>query len=176
MKNNDLRELFVAQLQDMSSSENQIVKFLTTMIQKSSNEDLKKALTTYLQGSKQQVERIERICSDLDVENEKKLFSAMKGILRESKEITENKSPSLVLDAALIIAAQKIKHYKIATYGALLNFSKQLELDAKVTHLLQETLDEECGADKKLTKIAVSSLFAMSASRLATPTPAGSRR
>jgi ferritin-like metal-binding protein YciE len=62
-------------------------------------------------------------------------------------------APDVVTDAALIAAAQKVEHYEIAGYGTARTFARQLGYmnDAR---LLQETLNEEGEADKKLTSIA----------------------
>ena len=168
MKNNDLFELFVEQLQDMSSSENQIVKGLPKFIEKASNEDLKKARSSHLEETKKQVKRIDRICTILNAPKEQKLCRAMQGILQEANEMTENKEPSSpTLDAAIIASAQKVEHYEIATYSSLKSFAKQLDLDEEVVDLIEETLNEETAADKKLTKIAEGSIFTSGVNKLA---------
>lgn len=83
-----------------------------------------------------------------------KICEAMRGLIKEADDLTQNKSKSATLDAAIISAAQKVEHYEIASYGTLRSFAKHLDLKSEITDLLQETLDEEGSADKKLTKIA----------------------
>jgi ferritin-like metal-binding protein YciE len=58
-----------------------------------------------------------------------------------------------MLDAALIAAAQAVEHYEMTRYGSLIAWAKQLGRNDCVS-LLQQNLDEEEAADKKLTSIA----------------------
>lgn len=160
MKNNqDLFKLFIDELEDMYSSEHQIIESLPKLIRLASSSDLKEALTKHLHETENQAKRLEQIFSILNLSSEEKTCEAMEGILREAEELTENKTKSPTLDAAIISAAQKVEHYEIASYGTLRSFAKSLELDSDIIDLLQDNLDEEGAADKKLTKIAEGSLF-----------------
>lgn len=176
MKKNDLFELFIEELKDMYSSENQIVESLPKLIKLASLPDLKEALTKHLKETENQVGRIERICSALNLEPSENKCEAMEGLLREAEELTESRSKSPALDAAIISAAQKVEHYEIASYGTLKSFAKQLDLESEIIDLLQETLDEEGAADKKLTKIAEGSIFSSGVNREAASSGNKSRR
>jgi len=77
----------------------------------------------------------------------------MEGLIEEGSEVIELEGDDPVKDAALICAAQKVEHYEMAGYGCARTFATLLGLD-EVADLLQETLDEEGNADKKLTEIA----------------------
>ena len=61
------------------------------------------------------------------------------------------------IDAALIAAAQRVEHYEIASYGTVRTYARTLGYDDEA-ELLQQTLDEEGDADKKLTTLAESSI------------------
>lgn len=159
MKNQGLKELFIDELADMYSAENQILQALPKLIKLASLPDLKDALTAHLEETENQVTRLEEIFSLLDLPITEKKCEGMEGILKEGEEIVENKSKSPLLDAAIISAAQKVEHYEMASYGTLRSFAKHLDLDSEIADLLQENLDEEGAADKKLTKIANGSLF-----------------
>lgn len=159
MKNQDLFQLFIEELEDMYSSEHQIIDSLPKLINLASLPDLKEALTNHLKETKNQVRRIEKIFSILNLRAKEKTCEAMEGILKEAEELSENKTKSPSLDAAIISAAQKVEHYEIASYGTLRSFAKHLDLDNEISDLLKETLDEEAAADKKLTKIADGSFF-----------------
>lgn len=159
MKDEGFFELFVDELKDMLSAENQIVDALPKVIQKAQLKDLKKALSEHLDETKNQVSRLEEIFHLLNLDPEEETCEAMEGLLKEADELMENRKPSPVLDAAIISACQKVEHYEIASYGTLRAFAKNLELDKKVSNLLKETLDEEANADKTLTKIAEGGFF-----------------
>lgn len=160
MNTNGLHQLFIDELKDMYSSEQQIVHSLPKLIRLASLPDLKEALQKHLKETEAQVIRIEEIFNFLNMTPSKKKCEAMEGLLKEAEELTENKAKSPTLDAAIISAAQKVEHYEIASYGTLKSFAKHLDLESEVVDLIQETLDEETQADKKLTKIADGSFFA----------------
>ena len=163
----DLRELFLDQLGDMLSSEQQIIKSLPGLITLASSEELKKGLTEHLKETKAQVTRLKNIFAMLSLKAKAIPCPAMKGLIQEAHELVKGRLKSPTLDAAIICAAQKIEHYEMATYGTLRSFAKKLNLDSKVASLLQETLNEEGNADKTLTKIADGFLFTTGVNRLA---------
>ena len=174
MKNQDLFQLFIDELADMYSSEQQIVASLPKLIALASCEGLKEGLSDHLEETKNQVMRIEKIFSILDMPARKIPCEAMEGLLKEAESLVKNKSKSPTLDAAIISAAQKVEHYEMASYGTLRSFAKHLDLNGEIVDLIQETLDEEGSADKKLTKIADGSLFSSGVNREAATS--GSRK
>lgn len=176
MKNNGLNALFIAELEDMYSSEHQIIEGLPRLIKLASLPELKEALTKHLKETENQARRIERIFTLLSREPAEKTCEAMQGLLREADDLLENKTKSATLDAAIIGAAQKIEHYEIASYGTLRSFAKNLDFDSEILNLLQETLEEEAAADKKLTKIAEGSLFSSGVNKEAAESLATSGR
>ena len=159
MKNQGLYELFMDELKDMLNSENQIVESLPKLIKLASLPELKEALSSHLKETENQVTRLKQIFSILGTKPSEITCEAMEGLIKEAEELTEDRTKSPTLDAAIISAAQKIEHYEMASYGTLRSFAKHLDLDKKIATLLQETLDEEGAADKKLTKIAEGSFF-----------------
>lgn len=159
MKNQDLFQLFIDELEDMYSSEQQIIEALPKMIKLANAQELKDALSKHLKETEYQVTRIEKIFTILNMEAKEKTCNGMKGILEEAQGMVKNKSKSAALDAAIISAAQKVEHYEIASYGTLRSFAKFMDLDSDIVDLIQDSLDEEGAADKKLTKIAEGSLF-----------------
>jgi ferritin-like metal-binding protein YciE len=77
----------------------------------------------------------------------------MKGLIEEGAEILKADGEDSVIDAAIIVAAQKVEHYEIASYGSVRTFAQLLGQD-KSAELLQQTLDEESETDELLTKLA----------------------
>jgi ferritin-like metal-binding protein YciE len=154
-KMKSLQDLFVDQLRDMYYAEKQMVKSLGKMIKKSSSEKLKKTLEEHLSETENQVDRLEQVFEKLELTARGKTCHAMDGIIDEAKEIMNEDAEHSVLDAGIIAAAQKAEHYEIASYGTLRTYADMLGYK-NIASLLQETLDEETNADKKLTKIAQS--------------------
>lgn len=159
MKNQDLFQLFVDELEDMYSAEHQIIDSLPKLIDLASLKDLKEALQFHLDETENQVKRLEEIFSILNLTPKEEPCEGMEGILKEGNELVANKPKSPILDAAIISVAQKVEHYEIASYGTLRSFAEHLGFDSNVSDLIQENLDEEGAADKKLTKIAEGTLF-----------------
>ncbi len=172
----DFFNLFIEQLEDMYSSETQIIRAMPKLIKSASYSGLKDALTHHLEETKEQVQRLERIFDILDVQPENVTCQAMKGLLTEASELVKSRSNPPVLDAAIICAAQKVEHYEIATYGSLHSFAEHLELDDEIIDLIQETLDEEGNANKKLSKLADGSFFSSSINKEAAEMSPASRR
>ena len=153
-KNQDLYTSFIDELEDMLSCENQIIEVLPDMINMASSKDLKESLTSHLEETENQVVRIENIFSILDLKAKEKKCKGMEGILKEGKEMLKGKEKDSTLDALIISAAQKVEHYEIASYGTLRSFANHLDFDSDIIDFIQDSLDEEEAADKKLTKIA----------------------
>jgi ferritin-like metal-binding protein YciE len=156
MKTKGFRDLFELELKDIYSAEKQLTKALPKMAKAATNEDLAEAFENHLKETEGQIERLEKIFKQLDISFTRvEKCKAMEGLIEEGKEIMEEDLEPEVLDAALICAAQKVEHYEIAAYGCTRTFAQQLG-HADIADLLQETLDEEGNADKKLTEIAES--------------------
>jgi ferritin-like metal-binding protein YciE len=148
-----MEDLFLDELRDLYDAEKQIVKALPKMTKAARSRELKAAFEEHLEVTKQQVQRLEEIFSQLDEKTGGKKCVAMKGLIDEGQELIDNGEPSSVLDAGLIGAAQKVEHYEMAGYGTARTFANHLgHTDA--AELLQQTLDEEKETDHLLTQLA----------------------
>lgn len=148
-----LQSLLENELKDLYSAENQLVKALPKMAKNASNPKLKQALTSHLAETEEHVKRLERIAKMIDAKLTGKKCHAMEGLIEEGKEIMNEDGDEAVIDAALIGAAQRVEHYEIASYGTVRAIAEQLG-QKEIVRLLQQTLDEEGEADKKLTAIS----------------------
>lgn len=154
---NSLEDLFVNQIEDLYDAEKRITKALPKMIDAASSPNLKQALQKHLTETQQQVDRLERVFQQINRTPERETCEAMKGLLSEGEEMVSAEGASDVKDAAIIAAAQRVEHYEISGYGTARTFAQRLGYsDAAL--LLQNTLQEEVAADKKLTEIAESSV------------------
>jgi ferritin-like metal-binding protein YciE len=162
MKLDSLETLFVEELRDLYSAENQLVKALPKMAKRASSEELKQAFEEHLELTREHVERLDEIFENLSKPAKGKTCKGMKGLIEEGSEVLEEHGEASVIDAALIAAAQKVEHYEIATYGTVRTWAEMLDQDDAVD-LLQQTLDEESETDEKLTEIAESTINATAA-------------
>ena len=153
MKLDSLQILWIEELRDIYNAENQLLKALPKMAKGASSPELKQAFEDHLEETKGHIERLDEIFEKLDEKPTGKTCKAMKGLIEEGSEILEEEGEAPVLDAGIIAAAQKVEHYEIASYGTVRAFANMLgEEDA--ADLLQQTLDEEGEADKKLNELA----------------------
>ena len=152
MKIPTLANLLADQLKDIYSAETQLVKALPKMAKKASAAGLKDAITSHLEETKNQVERLNQIGQALSIKLTGKKCKAMEGLIEEGSEVLEAEGPSPVIDAALIAAAQRVEHYEISAYGSARALATHLG-HQDVVALLEETLAEESAADEKLTSV-----------------------
>jgi ferritin-like metal-binding protein YciE len=150
--------MFLENLRDIYSGEQQIIEAMPKVLDAVSTKDLKDKLKAHFEETKKQLQRLKKMFTLLKETPEGTFCEGVSGLINECDKVIESGYPSVVQDAALIAALQKIEHYEIATYGALRTFAKHLELK-KVQDILQEILDEEWKADKKLTTVAEGGYF-----------------
>ena len=148
-----LHDLFVHELRDLYDAENQLIKALPLMSQAAQSQELKRAFDTHLRETKEQSRRLEQVFQGLGEKPSGKSCKAMQGLIAEAKELLEEDADPDVMDAALIVAAQKVEHYEIAGYGSVCTFGELLGYN-DATELLKETIDEEERTDKLLTEVA----------------------
>jgi ferritin-like metal-binding protein YciE len=148
-----IQELLIDELKDLYSAEKQIVRALPKIAKAASSPELQQALLTHLEETKGQVVRLEKIGEIVGKRLTGKTCVGMKGVLEEGSEVLEDTDKGVVRDAALISACQRVEHYEMAGYGSAREFAK-LVGQTEVAALLDETLNEEKNADKKLSAIS----------------------
>ncbi len=153
METNSLQELYVEQLQDLYSAEQQIIKALPKMIDAAQSKDLRDALTEHLNVTKKQAERLETICEELGEDPAKEKCKGMEGVLKEGSDLVKKVGQKAVRDAAIIAAAQRVEHYEMAGYGTARTYATLLGFD-EAANMLEQTLEEEKEADETLTGLA----------------------
>jgi ferritin-like metal-binding protein YciE len=158
MKNSSLHKFFVDSLKDIYFAEHAIVDALAKMQEAATTEELKDAFEDHQLQTKKHISRLEKVFKLIDEEPQQKVCEAIKGIIKEGEEIIKStQDGSMTRDAALIIAAQKVEHYEIATYGGLAQLAITMGHD-KAADLLEKTLEEEEDTDYHLTEIAETSI------------------
>jgi ferritin-like metal-binding protein YciE len=153
MKLNSLSELFEDELKDIYNAENQLLSALPKMAKKASSAALQEAFTSHLKQTENHVKRLDTIGQELGIKLTGKKCHAMQGLVEEGSEAMKEAAQGAVMDAALIGAAQRVEHYEMAAYGTIRAMAQQLG-QTRAVKLLQDTLNEEGAADKKLSQIA----------------------
>ncbi|MCU1270908.1 MAG: hypothetical protein JWN74_2202 [Acidobacteriaceae bacterium] len=153
MPNEGLKDLYVDELKDLYSAENQLVKALPKMAKAAASEELRQGFEDHLEQTRQHVQRLEKIFKALDESPKGKKCVGMEGLVKEGSEVMEEDFEDAVKDAALIGAAQRVEHYEIAAYGTASEFARILGESEHVL-LLEQTLEEEKETDEKLTELA----------------------
>ena len=146
-------KLYISELRDLYSAENQLLKALPKMAKGASSPELKDAFEKHLEQTKGHVERLEQLFERRDESPKGKPCKAMKGLIEEGSEILKEEGEDSVLDAGMIVAAQKVEHYEIASYGSVRTFANLLGKDDEAK-LLQSTLDEEGETNEILNQLA----------------------
>ena len=152
--NNMLLEFFNDEIKDIYWAEKHLVKTLPKMRKAASSEELANAFADHLEVTKNHVTRLEQVFEILGKKPVGKKCDAMEGITKEGESIIEDtEEGTSTRDVGLIMAAQKVEHYEIATYGGLAQLAGTLGLD-EISDILRETLEEEKETDELLTNIA----------------------
>ncbi len=148
-----LKDLYIHELKDLYSAENQIIKALPKMAKAATDEKLVAGFKEHLEQTKEHANRLETILKSHDETTRGPKCKGMEGVIKEGQEMIEEDAEDEVRDAGLISAAQRVEHYEMAGYGTARTYAKLLG-DTQGQQLLQTTLDEEGATDKKLTKLA----------------------
>lgn len=154
MNLNTLKDVYVGQLKDVYSAEKQLTEALPQMAQAASNQKLRQAFENHLAETEIHMETVRTILDDLNENPTSTKCKAMEGLIAEGSEIVQNGGDADARDAALIVAAQKVEHYEIATYGSLRTFANSLGYD-DAAQVLQSILNQEYAADQTLDDIAM---------------------
>lgn len=149
----NLRKLYVDQIQQLHSAEKQITEALPKMIEKSTEPQLKQALDTHLQETRGHVARLEQILQTATGSVESKKNKGIAALIGEGEDIITDATDDSVRDAGIIAAAQRVEHYEMASYGTVRTFAEILGLTEQAD-LLDQTLNEEKHADAVLTQIS----------------------
>lgn len=149
-----LQELFLDSLKDIYYAEKAILKALPKMQLSATSQQLANAFEEHLTVTQGQVVRLEQVFETIGEKVSSKKCEAIEGLIKEAEGIIEDTDEGTsTRDVGLILGAQKIEHYEIASYGGLRQLAITLGY-TEAANLLQETLDEEKEADVMLTQIA----------------------
>jgi ferritin-like metal-binding protein YciE len=152
--NSQLEKLFTDSLKDIYWAEKALTKALPKLKEAATTEELKDAIEQHIAQTEEQVTRLEQVFELLGQKAQAKKCDAMEGLISEGESVVEDtEEGSRTRDAGIIMAAQKVEHYEIATYGSLVQLALTLGKD-EAAEILKQTLEEEKQTDIALTEIA----------------------
>jgi len=157
MKLDSLEKLYIHELKDLYSAENQLLEAIPKMEKAASNKELKQAFAHHLKETQTHVSRLEKIFKKLEFEPGGHKCEAMAGLIKEGEGLIKSDIDPKVLDAGLVAAAQRVEHYEMAGYGTTRAYAEKLG-DQATADVLQKTLNEEGLANQTLTRLAERSL------------------
>lgn len=149
-----LKEFFIDEIKDIYWAEKKLVTTLPKMQKAATSDELKQAIGDHLEATREHVSRLEQVFELLGEKAQAKKCEAMEGLVKEGEGVIEDtEDGSATRDVGIILAAQKVEHYEIATYGCLAQLAKTMGLE-EIKNLLGQTLTEEKQADELLTEVA----------------------
>lgn len=152
--NTQLEKFFHDSLKDIYWAEKHLVKALGKMQKAATTNELKSAIEDHIGQTEGHVERLEQVFELFGKKPQAKKCEAMEGLTKEGESIVEEtEEGSMTRDAGIILAAQKVEHYEIATYGTLRQLAVTMGQD-QIAEILSQTLEEEKQTDEGLTQIA----------------------
>jgi ferritin-like metal-binding protein YciE len=149
-----LEKFFLDELKDIYWAEKHLLKALTKLGKAATTEELQQAFKDHRAATEEHVERLEQVFEMFGNKAQAKKCEAMDGLTKEADSIIEDtEDGSMTRDVGLIMAAQKVEHYEIATYGSLVQLANTMNLP-EIAEILEQTLEEEKETDQLLTSIA----------------------
>lgn len=154
----EFRDFFIDELKDILWAEKALLKALPKMRKAATGKELAASFDSHLAETEAQISTLEQVFELMGEKPKTKKCDAMEGLISETESIiADTEKGSAIRDAGLILAAQKVEHYEIATYGTLAAFADAMQ-EAKVAKLLRSILRDEKKSDKKLTILALESV------------------
>jgi ferritin-like metal-binding protein YciE len=148
-----LNDLFLDEVADMYDAEHRITKALPKLIKAATCTELQEALRHHLEETEGHITKLEQVFEAFDEKARAKKCKATVGILEEGDELVSENKGSPTINAAIISAGQKVEHYEIASYGTLHAWALLLG-NKEAANLIEEILDQEKAADKKLGELS----------------------
>lgn len=159
MKLNSLKDLFLCLVSDAYAIETQLIAHLPNVIKRVDSDSLKETLQSHLSETKTQAKRLEKIFRIMDEAPCTVEWSRdVKNIFSDMDRFLKSNPSSPLLDSAIIVFVQRVKHVEIATYGSLKEFADVLD-NSEIKAIINETIKEEGKTDAALTKIATGGFF-----------------
>lgn len=153
MNVDSFHQMYVAELQELRSVEEQLAQALPRMANMAEHPDLKEAIVAHLEETRSQRDRLDGLLGRHSADPREHRDGSMQTIIAEAEKWASMVEDRDLRDAGLIASAQRVEHYEIAVYGTLATWAKQLGHEEDLRILL-EILSEEKRTDERLTELA----------------------
>jgi ferritin-like metal-binding protein YciE len=148
-----VRELFVHELSDAMSAEQQILKMLPELQKEALHPELKQALKEHEQETKGHVKNLQAVFTQIGEKPEETTCFGVKGLADEHQALHDEDPSPEMLEMANVSGAEKTEHYEIVTYTGLVQMAKDLG-EKESAQLLQEILDQEKAMAKRVEALS----------------------
>jgi ferritin-like metal-binding protein YciE len=127
----NLSDLYVDELKDLWSANDQMGKALKKIAPKASHPKLQQLLEASQTGIASHTDLLKALIANQDEKVSKEHCKGMEGLVSEALKHTIEDGPEQgpVLDAAIIAHYQRMTHYGITGFGTAAAFSEALKLD-----------------------------------------------
>ncbi|MEH6719212.1 MAG: ferritin-like domain-containing protein [Aurantimonas endophytica] len=152
---NNLKDIYIDQLQDLYSADSQAAKVTRELAAKAHDANLKEALEAGVEGIEEGMATLKELITSHGADPKGEFCRGMEGLVKEARAhaIEEEITDPDARDAMIITQYQRMTHYGIAGYGCLVAFAKRLGLESD-REKLQECLDATYDGDDTMTAIA----------------------
>jgi ferritin-like metal-binding protein YciE len=149
----DFEAMYVADMYRAREDAKALVAALPKLAEAAADPELAAAFKAHLVETSQQIDRIDQVAEDHVAPAAPSDADAIEALIAQAIRVAGSMAPGALRDTAIIAAAQRIQHFRIATYGTLAAYAKLLDLhDEK--RILGAILEEERAIDEDLTVIA----------------------
>ena len=151
----NLSDLYIDELKDLWSANDQMVRVLKKMAPNATNPKLKKMLETSQTGIAGHTVLLKKLIANQGETVSKEHCKGMEGLANEAVKHTIEDAPDKgpVLDAAIIAQYQRMTHYGITGFGTVAAFAKALKLQDD-NNQLKAAVKDMYNADELMTELA----------------------
>ena len=151
----NLSDLYIDELKDLWSANDQMARALKKIAPKASHPKLQKMLEASQQGIAGHTDLLKALIANQGDTVSKEHCKGMEGLANEAIKHTIEDAPDKgpVLDAAIIAQYQRMTHYGITGFGTVAAFAKALKLQND-NKQLKAAVKELYGADELMTELA----------------------
>jgi ferritin-like metal-binding protein YciE len=145
----NLQEKFAHELSDIYDAEHRFLEAQQQMLQEASHEELKGMIQEHIDQTRQQIQNLEQVYSQVGQQPERQTCEAAQGLVSEGQEVMQEAGSGPIRDTLIAGSQAKVEHYEIASYQGLVAGAQQMGQQEAV-NLLQQNLQQEEQTARKI--------------------------